>query len=132
HQLTKSGGWKEGESREDEAARPAAYRLPPPEQLPEISRTDETVSVPVSPCELAVLPAVPAVVDGGFVIDVSPPVADLSSVPRISTRWFTCFWRSSSFPLSVSASLPDADEASLALVLLGLVPAVLLGLVPAV
>jgi hypothetical protein len=80
-----------GGSPEDVATRLAAYRLPPPEQLPEISRTDETVSVPFVPGALA-LP-----VDGGLVIDVSTAL-DLSSVPRTSTRWFTYFCRSSSFP----------------------------------
>jgi hypothetical protein len=96
---------KKGGSPEDVATRPAAYRLPPPEQLPEISRTDETVSVPFVPDALS-LP-----VDGGLVIDVSALLA-LSSVPWTSTRWFTCFWRSSSFPWSMYASwLPEAEVA---------------------
>jgi hypothetical protein len=91
---------REGGSPEDEAARPAAYRLPPPEQLPEISLMDETRNVPppipalddpllmppevepapvVDPAPVVPAPALgevddvpPAVLDG--LVEVSPPV----------------------------------------------------------
>jgi len=85
---------REGGSPEDEAARPAAYRLPPPEQLPEISLIDDTRNVPPIAAlddPLLMLPEVepvplvdpapalgevddvpPAVLDG--LVEVSPPV----------------------------------------------------------
>lgn len=91
---------REGGSPEDEAARPAAYRLPPPEQLPEISLMDDTRNVPppipalddpllmppvvepaplVDPAPVDPAPALgevddvpPAVLDG--LVEVSPPV----------------------------------------------------------
>jgi len=144
HQITGSPNPPEGGPPEDEATRPAAYRLPAPEQLPEISLTDDTRRVPPvaldDPLMPDVDPAAPVVgevpaapvgdvlegfVDGGFAADVSPPLLmlDVSSVPLISTRWFTCFCRSSSFPLRITA--PMLDE----LLALGLpapvVPAVL-------
>jgi hypothetical protein len=87
---------QEGGSPEDEATRPAAYRLPPPEQLPEISFTDDTCSVPemfcdeplvleVDPAAVLLVPVdvpvpvpVPVVLEGfdveGFVDDGSPPL----------------------------------------------------------
>lgn len=85
HPITQSRN-RNGGSPEDVATRPAAYRLPPPEQLPEISLTDETCSVPelfdalmllleVEPAPPAVLPApvdVPPAVLEGFDVDAPP------------------------------------------------------------
>ena len=107
-----------GGSPEDVAIRPAAYRLPPPEQLPETSRIDEMCSVPAPLAfDIEPLPVVPDVLPVPVVEPVPvvlpvpavepvplvdpPPYADddedddeFSTVPRTSTRWLTYFCRS--------------------------------------
>src|SRR4051794_36280650 len=93
---------KKGGSPEDEATRPAAYRLPPPEQLPETSLTDDTrivcddplmlpdiepappavEPVPVPAVEEDVPPAPVDVLDG--FVELSPPVLPMLLLLELS------------------------------------------------